>query len=309
MEEHRPLLLIALAIVGFWLVGKILTRSYRQIHRQTAIENRGTKIIDGFHITGLSDSNVEKLMTLIKSKQESDVTTFIAKYRPIFSEMEDYLAKLRQEYELSTPRGLEFATEADKSAAISKLDFIGQPKHMKFNALSQSDLRLLIEYNGKKRRLITREFIEKFGGEKFMHNLKVYSMHCGDIPVTMHVRKDAEHRQTLESLVESGLALQGRKIHLRDRLNVLQFGQLKEMAKELKIEKIFKSREEAASILAEIPGSAVLLAMIYSVDDIFLIKPENINASAVESEWAVMQAYARLVCRSLDEDALSALNI
>lgn len=307
MDETSPLLLVILSILGFWIIGKILTRSYRNVHRQYQSKTRGTKIIEGFHISDLEQELIEPFVALIRAKNEAALTSFIAQYRPKFEEIETYLQAIRQQYHGGFPQGFEFASENDKATAIASMHLVNQPKPFKFSILAQADLRALIEYEPNGKRILTQYFIDKFGGERCIENFRVYEKLRGELPTTVYAQKDHEHRTQLEALVASEMALQGRKIHLRDRLNVLQFAQLKDMAKELKIDKIFKSRAEAADQLVEIPGSAVLLAMIYSVDDIFLLKSDTIDAKAVEREWTVMQAYARLLCRSLDEQALSVL--
>lgn len=307
MVENTPLLLIAASIVGFWLIGKILTRSYRQYYRQQTNRSSGTKVIDHFHVSNMENLKIEAMVELIRGKQETELAAFLAKERPRLEEIEDFLKSLREQFHSSFPAGYEFANDNDKAQAVSKMHLVDQPKLFKFDILSQHDLRNLIEYDTVGKRWLSHDFFEKFGETGFMENFRVFSKLSGELPHTLHAAKDHADREQLEALAKSSMVLRGRKIHLRDRLNVLNFEQLKEMAKELKIEHDYQSRQEAADQLAEIPGSAVLLAMIYPVDDIFLIKSANYDTQAVEKEWGVYQAYAKLLCQSLDENALAVI--
>jgi len=307
MVENTPLLLIATSIVGFWLIGKILTRSYRRFQRLQEKRVTGTKVIDHFHINGIDNIKIEKLVELIRRKDEDHIASFMAKERPKFEEIEEYLKRLREEFHNSFPAGYEFASDLDKAQAISKMHLVDQPRLFKFNTLSQQELRSLVEYDAGGKRHLNHDFFEKFGDQDFMDNFGVFSLLSGELPTTMHIEKDHKYRTQLEALAKSSMVLRGRKIHLRDRLNVLDFKQLKEMAKELKIEQEYQSRQEAADKLAEIPGSAVLLAMIYPVDDIFLVKSDPYDTSAVQAEWNVMKTYAKLLCNSLDEQDLAVI--
>jgi len=308
MENQTPLLLIALVLTGFWVIGKIVSRSHRDVEEVIAEETRGTKICDNFHIANLEHSEIEILVQYLRNNQEEEVGAFIARYRPVFVELDDYLDTLYEQYLRKLTKGYEFSTEHDKSAVISFLNLDKSPDSLRFNTITQPMLRNLVEHRKNGKRFLTREFIEKFGGQDFMKNFVVYMKYCKELPVTMRISKNHEDRKVLEKLVASGMALQGRKIHLRDRLNVLQLSQLIEMSKELKIDKSYANVEDAANTLAEIPGSAVLLAMIYSVDEIFLVKAEDdIDPNSILKEWSVMQAYSTLLCRSLTKEQLAVL--
>jgi len=307
MVENTPLLLIAASIVGFWIIGKILTRSYRRFQRLQVNRFSGTKVIDHFHINGIDNAKIEKLVELIRGKNETRLASFIAKERPKFEEIEDYLKRMRQEYHNSFPNGFEYASDLDKAQALAKMHHVDQPKLFKFDTLSQQELRSLVEYDSGGKRHLNHDFFEKFGEEEFIENFRVYALLADELPVTMHIEKDHKFRAQLEALAKGSMVLRGRKIHLRDRLNVLDLKQLKEMAKELKIDREYDSRQDAADKLAEIPGSAVLLAMIYPVDDIFLVKSNSYDAEAVESEWTVMSNYAKLLCNSLNEQDLAVI--
>ena len=132
-----------------------------------------------------------------------------------------------------------------------------------------------------------------------MDNFQVYTQLVNDTALTMQAKSDHQFRRQLEKFVETGIAQQGRKIPLKERLEVLSFDQLKQMAQELKVTTEFSSKSEAAEALAQMPGSAVHLSMIYESDDIFYIKAESVDAKSIEDEWYMLHAYARLLIESL----------
>jgi hypothetical protein len=47
--------------------------------------------------------------------------------------------------------------------------------------------------------------------------------------------------------------------------------------------------------LAKTPGSAILLAMIYSIDDLYYLDPKTVDIDAIESELNVWSSYAKLI--------------
>ena len=165
--------------------------------------------------------------------------------------------------------------------------------------INTADLRYMLEKNLKSNNLIDKEFMERFGGIDFYENFQVYTQLCDQQNITIHAKSDHQYRKQLEALVASGIALQGRKIPLKERLEVLSFSQLKEMAKELKVNKEFADKAEVADALALMPGSAVHLSMIYEPDDIFYIKSEPADAKSIEEEWHLLNAYAKLLIGSL----------
>jgi hypothetical protein len=99
----------------------------------------------------------------------------------------------------------------------------------------------------------------------------------------------------LEALAKSGIARKGRHIPLEARLTVLKMSQLRQMAKDLNLDKKFSRKQDAAKILADVPGAAVLLSMQYVVDDLFILNPINEDIEQIKSEWAFLRAYAKLL--------------
>ena len=111
MENQTPLLLIALVLSGFWVIGKIVNRSYRSVTTAIVPETPGIKIFPGCHILDLENTYIEHLDQLLREKDEDGVCTFLSKYRPIFVELDAYLDSLNEQYQRKLTKGFEFSTE------------------------------------------------------------------------------------------------------------------------------------------------------------------------------------------------------
>lgn len=298
MSYYLPLIIVCVSLALLWVLGLLLSRASVNANHVRTSKIRGTEVSPGLHAVGLSDESIKEFNDLVSAKDVDKLSAFLALKKPSLIELDDYIDTLRRRFQQILEKPVKLATEIEKIAATSQLELGNPPSHYDFTQLNKTELRELMEYDPKKRRLINHEFISKFGDEDFMENFRVYCELVKDMPVTVLVGKDDNYRKQMEVFVTTGVALQGRKIPLQDRLSVLKFSQLREMAKELKLEQDFKRRADATQTLAEIPGSAILLAMLVNIDDIFMLKPEVIDVDAVKSEWSVISTYARLLCNS-----------
>lgn len=290
-----------MAFVILWLIGKIVSNAASKLETPKVEVQRphGKEIVEGVHVAEISNNLLKELQEIISKQDEEELTYFFARYRPQFIELEEYLSELRSQFLTLLGKPSNLVSESDKINAISDIDFHTPPEHIDLQSISKSELRLLLEKNPKADYLITIDFIERFGNRHFIENFRVYTELTHDNRVTLHIAPDHQYRKCLETFVENGVAVQGRKIPLRERLDVLSFTQLKDIANELKIDNQFKTKSEATEALANMPGSAVHLAMIHDVDDIFYIKTESTDVKAIEQEWAFINAYAKLIIASL----------
>jgi hypothetical protein len=260
---------------------------------------QGKIFADGLHIADMSNVLIKEMQDTISRQDDKDLVYFLARYRPNLVELEKFFDDLRSQYFSLLGKPSKLATEAEKITAINEIALDAAPPCIDINALNKAELRSLIDKNLKTNRLISGDFMERFGGKDFMDNFQVYTQLVDQQPVTIHAKTDHQYRRQLETFVKNGIAQQGRKIPLKARLEVLSFNQLKDMAKDLKITTKFTTKSEAAAALAQMPGSAVHLSMIYESDDIFYIKAEPADAKSIEDEWYMLHAYARLLIESL----------
>ena len=296
MFKIAPLLIVIATYTLLWTLGKLLSRASRHSEEQRTSKVRGTQVFPHMHVVGLNENGVEELKSLIESKDIDSLSTFIALKKPGFVELDNYIDTLRQRFMLILNKPVQAATDIERITAVSTIDTANTPNGYDFSQISKSELRTLIEHDPKSRRVINHEFMNRFGDARFMETFSVYKQLSSEFPVTLLLAEDEQNRRELEVMVKTGIAMQGRKIPLQDRLSVLKYTQLRNMAKELKLDKDFKRRSDATAALAEIPGAAILLAMQVNIDDIFMIKPEPIDIEAVENEWAVISSYAKLIC-------------
>ncbi|NOZ54170.1 MAG: hypothetical protein GXP08_13750 [Gammaproteobacteria bacterium] len=303
MENQTPLFFVIAAIIVLWLLGKILAKASASLAESTPpsrkAEPKGNEIAPGLHVIGLSDTLMQEMHEIIEQQNTIKLAYFFTKRCPEFPELDNYFSELRSQYFVLLGKPSNEASETEKIDAMKKLDFQNTPQYLDINVVTQTELKYLIEDTVKTFRVITDELICKFGGENFFDNFRAYTQLGEEKPITLHIPPDHQHRKKLESLVETGIAIRGRKIPLKDRLGVLKFSQLRRIATELKIDTPFKQKSEATEALAAMPGSAVHLAMIHDISDIFYLKPETYNAQAVEDEWAFFNAYARLLTEAL----------
>ncbi|HEY5604223.1 MAG TPA: hypothetical protein VIM41_14060 [Gammaproteobacteria bacterium] len=301
MEDQTPLIIVIIAIAVLWTAGKLLSRLSRGLTAVTppASVAQGRIFADGLHLADMSNVLVKELQDTISRQNDIDLVYFLARYRPNLVELEQFIAELRSRYYKSLGKPSHLATEAEKIAAINGIPLHGAPACIDINALNKAELRSLVETNLKTRKLINADFMERFGGKGFMDNFQVYTQLVNQQPVTIHARTDHQFRRQLETFIKTGIAQQGRKIPLQERLEVLSFNQLKDMARDLKITSEFADKSAATGALAQMPGSAIHLSMIYEPDDIFYIKAEAADAKSIEDEWYMLHGYARLLIESL----------
>jgi len=310
MRDLNPLLLVALSLVILWLVGKGLARASKRLTNVRSLKRRAqilkktsVEIMPGLHVGGLDERLTKELSSIIDKKDELKVAIFLAIHRPIFYEIEDFIDKLREQFTYLVGANVEEASEFDKISAANSLQIPQHPQSFRFNKINRSELRLLYECDPDIPPVIDKTFIETFGGLLFMENFIMYDHLCLQQPAIFHIPKDNELRRLFETFVKTGLALQGKDIPLEERLHVLNLDQLQDLAKEVKLEREFKNKNEAAAALAAVPSASVLLATLYPTAELFLLKDEERDVRRIEKEWGVLSLYARLLCAGAAQKA------
>jgi hypothetical protein len=245
---------------------------------------RGRPLLPGLSVAGLDERGTAQLKQLIREKNIEAVTTFLAFNRPNIIEVDQYLSQLRQ---ISADRAKQSdPDQADRTPPPA-------PAGIQLDTLSGKEQQLLLSFDPKSQRLITRDLMSRFGGHEFSHHFAHYK--AREKSVTLHVPPFDPDRTVLEILAKSGIADKGRHIPLPLRLTVLKMSQLRQMAKDLNLDKKFTRKQEAAETLAQVPGAAVLLSMQYVVDDLFVLKPIAEDPDDISHEWAYLKAYAKLL--------------
>lgn len=314
MEEHIPLIIVVAAVVILWIVGKYVSKASEglTLAPAAAVKPQGKLLATDLHVKDMSNVLIREMQDIITRQDEKELIYFLARYRPEFIELDEYLSQLRSQYFSLLGKPSNLASEAEKINAMNNLQLNSPPQSIDMTSIGKTNLRYLVEKNLKTNTRIDVTFMERFGGQDFMNNFQVYTQITSQQPVTMHAGPDHQYRQQLETFVQTGIATQGRKIPLKERLQVLSFNQLKDMAKDLKVTSQFNNKIEAAEALSQMPGSAVHLSMIHESDDIFYLQAEPVDARTIEDEYELLKAYAILLIGSLknafvtfDEAALS----
>ena len=296
MEGVASLLLVLITITVLWIVGRQLAKIPARENSTGKPRSRGIEIQPFLYATGLKDYQANELRAIIDYGDELALSKFIAYYHPGFVELDQYLLRLRQRFSENLGKPLILASEIEKIAATNRTLFNDQPEPFDFTILTKSEFRLLLEFTSDQGRFINQEFMQQFGDTRFLEHFNEFKQLWHINSRTQYIPKNDAHRPLLDMLSANGTVLRGRKIDLQQRLSVLRLDQLNEMARELKLRQSFESLDKATQALSQIPGSAILLAMIYSIDDLFFINSELINVRAIERELNVYAAYAKLIC-------------
>ncbi len=307
MDEWFPIIIVITAVALLWVLGKFVSKLSQSL--QTVVMKPvippGKIFANELHVGNMSNVLIREAQEIITDQDENRLSYFLARYRPHFVELEEFLAGLRSQYFAKLGKPSNLASEADKINAINNLDLDNAPVSIDMSSIGSDDLRHMIEKTLKSSNRITNEFMESFGGKQFFENFQVYTQLASQQNVCLHIDPEHQYRKQMEIFVQTGIALQGRKIPLKERLEVLSFNQLKEMAMDLKVNKQFTDKSEIAATLAQMPGSTVHLAMIYKQEDIFYLNADPMDVKSIEDEWALLRAYAKLLIGSLKNSFVS----
>lgn len=290
-----PLLIVMGTILALLAVQRLLARAStprtENLHRQTtstkpapvtpqtattsSSQQHGREFTTGLSVTGLDERGVTSLKVLIRQKDVDAIATFLAFNRPGFIEIDTDLQ------------------HQHRHAATAPLSLHALTKSL-LESLTDTERKLMAEYNPKSTRLISRDLMSRFGG----HEFKTYFGHYTARPqsVTLHFPPFDPDRSVLDAMTTSGIARKGRHIPLNARLTVLKMSQLRQMAKDLNLDKKFTRKQDAADILADVPGAAVLLSMQYVIDDLFILMPIKEDIVLVKYEWSYLETYAKMLC-------------
>lgn len=281
MLNPAPLLIVMGAILALLIVQRVLSRASSPERQNLPAQPesvparpRGRMLANGLSVTGLDDRAIEQLKELITQDDVTALATFLAFNRPGFLELNEFIEQRR----VNVPE-----KQADTSDA---------PAGLRLTALNDNEQQKLLSPETSLR-LITREFMSRFGGHEFSTYFAHYA--ARESVTTLHIPPFDPDRKIMESLAKSGIARKGRHIPLAQRLTVLKMSQLRQMAKDLNFDKKFTRKDEATTILADVPGAAVLLSMQYVVDDLFALNPIKEDCEQIKQEWAHLMAYAKLL--------------
>jgi hypothetical protein len=295
MTTAEPLILVLIFLTLLWFVGAQLSKVNSRFSNRRRAKSQGTEITPYLHVLGLKEYQCNELKAIVNHSDELALKKFIAYYRPGIVELDIYIDELRKRFLHNLGKSLATASDIEKIAAANRIITNDQPEPYDFTVLSKSEVRVLLEFGADKGRAVNEEFVQHFGDAQFLENFNTYKQLLRNQDRTLYIPKKDTNRPLLDMLANHGVVAKGRKIELEDRLRILPLKQLNDMARELKIRKTFQSHDHAVQTLAKTPGSAILLAMIYSIDDLYYLDPKTVDIDAIESELNVWSSYAKLI--------------
>ncbi len=261
---------------------------------------RGITLFPGLSVIGLDERGAEHLKSLISKGDGAILAAYLAIHRPGILELDQYLVQLRTAFNTAMP---DVANRTSTQNIRNTLKIFTPPKPpagIHFELLSKAEHEEIVTFDPKSQRLVTRDLMAQFGGQKFSKYFEYYCTH--NISVTTHIPPLDPDRPTMETLAESGVANKGRHIPLATRLTVLKMNQLRQMSKDLNQTTKFTRKQDATKALAQIPGSAVLLSMSYVVDDLFALNPIKNETYDIKREWNYLSAYAKLLISRMNSN-------
>ncbi|MCK4585878.1 MAG: hypothetical protein KAU29_00945 [Gammaproteobacteria bacterium] len=305
MTNPFPLLIIMGTIVVLVAIQRALTKMDDvpvKLHEKAVpppppppSKPRGIMLFPGLTVTGLDERGTDHLKGLISKGDSAALAAFLASHRPGILELDEYLEQVRAAFN----DALSVSDVANKSSSknirnsLKIFKPLKPPANIHFELLSPSEYEECLTFNPKSKRLVTRDLMAQFGGQKFSTYFEYYCAHGKS--VTMSVPPLDPDRPIMEALSDSGIADKGRHIPLETRLTVLKMNQLRQMNKDLNQTTKFTRKQDATKALAQIPGSAVLLSMSYVVDDLFVLNPIENETYDINREWNYISAYAKLL--------------
>lgn len=299
MTSPFPLLIIMGTIVclvaiqrALTKVGDVAIKPEKGVSPQPP-KPRGITLFPGLSVIGLDERGTEHLKNLVNKSDGAALTAYLTSHRPGILELDHYLEDLRTLFNAAMPDVPNKTSTENIRNTLKTFTPPKPPAGIHFELLSKSEYVEIVTFDPKKQRLVTRDLLAKFGGQKFSQNFEYYRSH--NISETIFVPPQDPDRPIMEMLAETGIASKGRHIPLAIRLNVLKMNQLRQMSKDLNQEAKFTRKKDATEALAQIPGSAVLLSMSYVVDDLFALNPIKDETYDINREWNFLSAYAKLL--------------
>ena len=307
MTNPYPLLIIMGTIVCLVAIQRFLTKIEAQ---PAATQNldippapqkpRGLRLFPGLSVIGLDERGVEQLKSLIKKREITSLTAFLASHRPGIIELDEYLKELRASFNKALPDSGNRVSTDNIRNTLKTFATPQPPAGIHFKLLSESEYEACLMFNPQSQRLVTRELMAKFGGRKFGEHFEYYC--TKNKSVAMNIPPLDPDRPIIETLAASGIANKGRHIPLATRLTVLKMNQIRQMCKDLNHDAKYTRKQDATEALAKIPGAAVLLSMSYIVDDLFALNPINDEIYDIKREWNYLSAYAKLLISRMNQN-------
>jgi len=296
MEDSNAFLYVILSLILLWGTGKFVVFGQKFQLPTDLNKRKQYKLCKGLHVVDLNQTDINKLRDLIDKKDLNSLAQIIAMKQIMIVEISEYVSILNKQF--TNLLGIPFAeaTEAQKMTAINKIQL---PKHNLRDSLLQLDeieLRTLIEFDNNGQKIIDAKLIDQFGGSLFMEYFIIYSHLSLEKSAIFHIPPNNKLRLLFKTLVATDIAQQGDQIKLKDRLRLFHLAQLNQIAVNIKLNKLFQTKEEAISALAHKSKAENYFTKHYKLTDVFKLTPATIDQKAVEREWQVYNTYAKILC-------------
>jgi len=297
MEESNAFLYVVVSLFLLWGTGKFVVFGQKYQLPTDLHKRKQYLLCKGLHVVDLNQSDINRLRELIDKKDLNSLAQFIASKRITIVEISEYLSILNTQFTNLLDVPYAQTTEAQKITAINKMQL---PKHRLRDALlelEETELRALIEFDKTERKIIDANLISQFGGSLFMEYFIIYSHLSLEESAIFHIPPDNKLRLLFKTLVTTDIAQQGADIKLKDRLKLFHLAQLNQIAVNIKLNKLFQTKEEAISALSHKSKAENYFSKHYELADVFKLTPTTFDQKTVEREWLVYNTYAKILCQ------------
>lgn len=311
MSSPAPLLIIVGTIVILILIQQLLSRS--GMDATAAVSDNGksgsrissSQLFSGLTVNGLNAQEINRLQELIIAGNLPELAIFLVFHKASVPELDRFLEQVRHKLLAIRSQGSGGINQTTLKTLLDPSILPKPPAGIRFDVLNDDDHLHVLSFEPKSPRIITRDFMLRFGAHTFQRHFLLYSQYKK--PVLLNIPDDDPKRPMFEKLAESGITEKGSKIGFSQRLTLLSLKQLKQMAKDLNLNLPLSNKAEAIKSLANIPGSRVLFSLQYAVDDLFYLMPTSENSEQVLHEWGFLNAYAKLLCGIADKTLPSSI--
>jgi len=282
--QHSALIVAGLSYLLLMMISRVVSRVAINTNDKNLSPHFPLKTNHASNLPDTSPLPAEQIKALSDKKDELGLALLCAVYQPTI----DQLSALSRAS--PNPPLINYETQPNNALAHYAIP----TAHT--SLMNSQDLQSIRAHEKKTHKLINKDFIKRFGDLFFMENFIMYEHLCRVGNKVFYIPPNNELRKLFEMFSTTGVALRGKSIPIGERLRILDQTELQTIANNLRLDRTFNTLDQAISILAKQPQTPVHLAQRYHSEDLFLLKQENWDITAIEEEWCAYNVYAKILC-------------
>jgi hypothetical protein len=289
IAAHGGLLVVALGLILISILGAF-TRLLQSMQPQDISFNDEIPAAASLplRVSSLPNSELQNLRRLLEREDNLQLAIFFASHQCNMDDVARIFESLR------TPIN-------------PFLNLVDQLPEENIHNLYQSEAYQLLEDRQKSaiktleistQRVISKEFIQQFGGIVFMENFIMYQHLSHTDSAYFHIPVGNELRRLFETFAQHGLAKTGKEIPVVDRIRGIDWGRLQMLAGKLGLNRFLHDRDDAIEQLSQKPRIEEIMDRDFPATDDFLLLKKSWDSTQVENEWQAYNAFAEILIKS-----------